>query len=522
MTESPDSGPAVSPMGAGPAAAARTSVGPATATPTGVDVVIPYYRDQSMLDRILAALRRQTDLAEAPRVIVADDGSPTPPVVPPEVTVVRQEDRGFRASAARHLGAQAGDGELILFLDGDTVPGPGYVAALLAALEQNPDLLVVGRRRYGRFADPDPADLSSSGHPTSSAVLPGRPAPDVVDVLPDPEWPAAFYAETDDLTRDDGGWRAGLWRGVLSAVCGLHRRLYDLAGGFDPDIVGYGGEDWDLAWRCEQVGGRLRYVPDAVAWHDGPDWGGRADAGDRPDELDHLAQKNAETARLAPLIASPLTRPAGGIFEVPLIAVRVQAVLAESGQPAARDGEATRGGAALQDGEAAQNGAAARDEAADVAGSGAVAATCASLLRWGDVAVTVDPATTDAAMIAELFAADPRVRLAAHDPWGAERLAGAGPRRRPEVLVDVLRPCALGALDPDRMRGLCPPAGSLTIDDDEGRVLARVRTSRALAREQIWGDRPGAPAAISAADVGVTRFGSAGSGVRLERVLGGW
>ncbi|MFN3338336.1 MAG: glycosyltransferase [Dietzia sp.] len=441
--------------------------------PVSVDVVIPYYLDQRMLDRILAALRRQTGLARPPRVIVADDGSPTPPTVPPGVTVVRQEDRGFRASAARHLGAGAGDGELILFLDGDTVPGPGYVATLLAELEQNPDLLVVGRRRYGRFADPASTDSANSNR---ADIDPADLEP--AEVLPDPAWPASFYAETDDLTRDEGGWRAGLWRGVLSAVFGLHRRLYDLSGGFDPDIVGYGGEDWDLAWRCEQVGGRLRHVPDAVAWHDGPDWGGRAE-----DDPGHLAQKNAETARLAPLIVSPLTRPAGGIFEIPLIAAHVLA---------------------------------------GNTGSGADAATCASLLRWADVAVTADPASSDAAEIAELFAADPRVRLAARGPWWEPGTQGAGPRRRPEVLVDILRPCALGALDPERLRALCPPGGSITLDDDEGRVLARVRTSRALAREQLWGERPGEPAAIPAADLGIRPFGADGAGVRLERILGGW
>ncbi|MDO8395701.1 MAG: glycosyl transferase, partial [Dietzia sp.] len=71
-------------------------------------------------------------------------------------------------------------------------------------------------------------------------------------------------------------------------------------------------------------------------------------------------------------------------------------------------------------------------------------------------------------------------------------------------------------------RALCPPVGSVTLDDDEGRVLARVRTSRALAREQLWGDRPGEPVAIPASDLGVTPFGADGTGVRLERILGGW
>ncbi|MDV7999917.1 glycosyltransferase [Rhodococcus sp. IEGM 1408] len=475
------------------------TVDPATAKPVTVDVVIPYYRDQRMLDRILAALRHQTGLAAPPRVIVADDGSPTPPAVPAGVTVVRQDDRGFRASAARHLGAGTGDGEVLLFLDGDTVPGPDYVAALLAALDGNPDLLVVGRRRYGRFAEPvedrprGDIDLDSDVHADIDADT------HVAEVLPDPDWPAAFYAETDGLTRGEGQSGAGLWRGVLSAVFGLHRRLYDVAGGFDPDIVGYGGEDWDLAWRCEQVGGRFRYVPEAVAWHDGPDWGGRAGAGGESDDPEHLAQKNAETARLAPLIANPLTRPAGGIFALPLVAVHIHAA---------------NGGAGFA-----------------VAGTGAVAATCASLLHWADVAVTVDPATagratadpatSDAAVIAELFAADPRVRLDPRGPWWEPGRAGAGPRRRPEVLVDIHRPCTLGALGLQRLRELCPSVGSVTLVD-EGRVLAQVRSSRALAREQVWGVSPGATAGIPASEVGVRPLGADGAGVRLERVLGGW
>lgn len=429
-----------------------------------VEVIIPYYRDQEMLDRILSALHGQAGLDRVGldgtgrarlRVIVADDGSPTPPDVPAGVTVVRQADQGFRASAARDLGARVGSGEILLFLDGDTVPSPDYVATMVAALADAPDLLVVGRRRYSRI--------------------------ETGEVLPDPAWPAAFYAETDDLAHGEG-----LWRGVLSAVCGLHRRLYDLAGGFDPEFVGYGGEDWDLAWRCEQAGGRLRHLPGAVAWHDGPDWAGRAAAGDRPDDPRHLAQKNAETARLAPLIASPLTRPAGGIFALPLIAVHVHAA-----QPA-------------------------------FAGTGSAAATCASLLRWADVSVTVDPAATDAEVIAGLFADDPRVVLGARNPWWLRGVQGVGPRRRPEILVDIHRPCALGDLPVERLRALCPPAGSVRVDDDEGRILAHVRSSRDLAREQEWGEQPPGRTRVAAEDLRVRPLVGDGTGVRLERVVGDW
>lgn len=465
-----------------------------------VDVVIPYYRDQPMLDRILAALRHQVGAPRGLRVIVADDGSPTPPRVPPEVTGVRQEDLGFRASAARHLGATAGSGEILLFLDGDTVPGPGYVAELCSVLAGQPDLLVVARRRYGRFAEAT-ADAAASAHPAADAAdedadtsaagaAPAHPA-EPVEILPDPLWPASFYAETDNLTRGDD-----TWRGVLSAACGMHRRLYELAGGFDPGIVGYGGEDWDLAWRCDQAGGRLLHVPDAVAWHDGPDWSGRG-ADTAAERARRLREKNAETARLAPLIASPLTRPPGAIFALPSIAVHVPA------------------------------------DAPDFSGTGTAAATCASLMTWGDVAVTVSQGGPDEQLIAELFRDDPRVSIAAPGRWDGpgDGSGGGGPRRRPPVLVDLHRPCALGTVDARRLRALCPPVGCLEIDDDDGRTLATVRSSRAVAREQEWGDAPGGPVTVALTSLADARhetvgFGSEGepegAGLRLERVLGGW
>lgn len=462
-----------------------------------VDVVIPYYRDQPMLDRILAALRDQVDAPRGLRVIVADDGSPTPPRLPPGVRVVRQEDRGFRASAARHLGATAGTGELLLFLDGDTVPGPRYVAELCAALDGQPDLLVVARRRYGRFRPDALPGTGTAAHPGAESAT-ARPT-ELAEILPDPPWPASFYTETANLTRGPD-----TWRGVLSAVCGMSRRLYELAGGFDPGIVGYGGEDWDLAWRCEQAGGRLLHVPEAVAWHAGPDWSGR-ETDSLEEQSRKLAEKNAETARLAPLIASPVTRPAGAIFALPSIAVHLHS------------------------------------DAQAFSGTGTAAATCASLLNWGDVAVTVAPGGPDAAVIAELFRDDPRVSVSAGPLWETRQWKtrlwersgseGAGPRRRPPVLVDIHRPCALGTLGARRVRALCPPVGSLEIDDDDGRTLATVRTSRAVAREWEWGDRAPGPVAVTASGLaGAGRGGPGfekvsdreGAGIRLERVLGGW
>ena len=261
-----------------------------------VAVVIPYYDGQRDLDLLLAALELQDAQAVGGfEVVVVDDGSPMPPRLgqrPYPIRTVRQDDLGFRASAARALGAVVTDAPVLVFLDADTVPTPGLLAALTQDVGAGPcGTLVVGRRRHADLGGWSPDRLRAW-------FVDGGDGP---TELGDPQWLADGYAQTDDLRRaDDRSYRF-----VISAVLALPRALYEAAGGFDPGFVGYGGEDWDLAHRAFLAGGDLLHVPDAVAWHDGPDLAGREDpAGLR-------AVKDAETLQLAHVLTDPLARGAG-------------------------------------------------------------------------------------------------------------------------------------------------------------------------------------------------------------------
>lgn len=242
----------------------------AAAPPPTVAVVVTHYEQPAQLARTLAALARQTHPVE--QVVVSDDGSATPPDVPPGVRLVCQEDRGFRAAAARNLGAVGATSDVLVFLDADTVPDPGFVAALVRRAAASPDVLAVGRRRH--------ADLSGDGRE-----------------LPEPQWLVDGYAASRDLLDADGR----SFRYVISAVLAVRRELFLDLGGFDEGFVGYGGEDWDLGYRAWNAGAVLVHERDALAWHDGPDWAGR------PEEQ---AAKDSETARLAAVIPEPLTRGA--------------------------------------------------------------------------------------------------------------------------------------------------------------------------------------------------------------------
>lgn len=241
-----------------------------------VSVVIPYFENPAGLHAILQALENQ-DYPGAIECVIADDGSAQAPQIPATsfpVTVVRQEDRGFRAAAARNLGARAATGEVLAFLDGDTVPRPQYLRHAVALTTQTPNALVVGTRVH--------AD--------------GK----------EPRWLRDAWTDTNHLAdADDSSWRF-----VISAVLTCSRSFFEQVGGFDETMVGYGGEDWEFAWRSWNRGALLWHSEQAIADHPDGDWGARTehDAG-------AIAQKNGESVMVAQRISHPMARPDHVVFE---------------------------------------------------------------------------------------------------------------------------------------------------------------------------------------------------------------
>ncbi len=187
------------------------------AEPPTVTVVVPYFEAQAELDLVLTGLTRQTHPLDRLQVVVADDGSDRPPDLGAatradggaELTValVRQDNRGFRAAAARNLGATAADGEVLLFLDGDTVPEPDYVRRLTQLPGLCPDALVVGRRRH--------ADLDGWSSTRLTGWLEGVGEPPAE--LEEPGWLRDAYRDTDQLLQAD----ERSYRHIISAVLGL-------------------------------------------------------------------------------------------------------------------------------------------------------------------------------------------------------------------------------------------------------------------------------------------------------------
>ncbi|WP_181062728.1 glycosyltransferase family 2 protein [Pseudoclavibacter sp. RFBG4] len=268
--------------------AAGTDAGAGGPAPRSVSVIVVHFEQQAELDRTLAALARQTHPSEQLELIVVDDGSREAPRVPAGVRLLVQEDLGFRAGAARNLGARAATGDVLCFLDADTAPEPEYVSRMAALPSLLPEAVVAGHRKH--------ADFAGAGVDAEAAIEAAGPEHE----LEEPAWLADAYRDSRMLLdADDRSYRF-----VIGAVFSCTRWFFDQTGGFDEDFLGYGGEDWEWAHRAWLAGAVLAYEPAAVAWHDGPDWAGRTAA-----DADSQVHKNNETLLLSRKIGVDGSRP---------------------------------------------------------------------------------------------------------------------------------------------------------------------------------------------------------------------
>ena len=116
-----------------------------------ISVIVATYNREDALDAVLRGFSRQADRDF--EVVVADDGSG--PATAQAVATwaarggfplahVRHEDRGFRLAEIRNRAIVKSGGELCIFLDGDCIPRPDFVAAHRRLAE--PGWFVAGNR----------------------------------------------------------------------------------------------------------------------------------------------------------------------------------------------------------------------------------------------------------------------------------------------------------------------------------------------------------------------------------------
>lgn len=249
-------------------------------------VVIRSRDEAPRLRLTLTSLVAQAGLDE---VVVVDDGSrdDTPAVLGaaaatlPLVTVRHSASEG--RSAAANAGAHAATGDLLIFLDGDTLAGPGLVAAHCAAHGRPEDRVGRGQTwhlRCTRFlSDPERGAFwpheAARGERMSAVERQGlrvtaaqiRKDFEAVARRAEPGvYPGAAPRRLHEIEMgalEGGGAR--LWAAASGSNLSVRRERFLAVGGFDPAIDL--NEHRELAYRLCQAGARMSAVDDARSYH---------------------------------------------------------------------------------------------------------------------------------------------------------------------------------------------------------------------------------------------------------------
>ncbi len=220
-----------------------------------ISVIVTTYNREDALEAVLRSLARQTDADF--EVIVADDGSGAATAAngrglegesrPPGRACLAR-GRGFRAAEIRNRAVLASRGGYCIFLDGDCIVRPDFVA------------------NHRRLAEP-------GSFVTGNRILLSRDLTAKVlrEKLSPESWSfAGWFAE-----RCRGGvnrlsallhlplgplrrLRQGEWRGARSCNLAIWRSDLDRVDGFDADYSGWGKEDSDIIVRLLHAGVRRK------------------------------------------------------------------------------------------------------------------------------------------------------------------------------------------------------------------------------------------------------------------------
>jgi glycosyltransferase involved in cell wall biosynthesis len=233
-----------------------------------LSLIVTTYNRPDALAAVLAGLLAQDDRGF--EVLIADDGSrdDTRMLVerfardaPLRIAHVWQEDRGFRAGAARNLAFLQARGDYLVFLDGDCVPRPDFVARHRGLAERG--WMVAGNRIL--LSEPFTRDVLERRLPIHAWTM---------AQWRDAHRRGAINRTAPLRTLPLGPLRrlgARRWERVRTCNLGLWAADFRAVNGFDEDYGGWGFEDSDLAVRLLNLGVRRKYGAFATGvlhlWH---------------------------------------------------------------------------------------------------------------------------------------------------------------------------------------------------------------------------------------------------------------
>ncbi|WP_416395595.1 MULTISPECIES: glycosyltransferase family 2 protein [unclassified Curtobacterium] len=228
-------------------------------------------------DLTTRAVRAVLDDGAADRVVVVDNGSTDDSVavlrrdLPEATVIVRASNGGFAAGA--NAGIRHADADVVVLLNNDADPAPGFVAALRDHLDAAPAAVAAVTGRIvlaGRWSR-----LPAHAAPPAGRALRDH---DGRTWVPDPDGEVRLNSTGVRVDRDGNGadrdWFAPADHpaerdvfGFSGGASALRVAALEDVGLLDESLFMY-YEDTELAWRLRRRGWRVEYAADAVVEHD--------------------------------------------------------------------------------------------------------------------------------------------------------------------------------------------------------------------------------------------------------------
>lgn len=211
---------------------------------THIDTVVLTWNDGPLLETAVRSALVQDGVIQ--HVVVIDNASDDQLTLraTENVTVVRNaENRGV--AAGRNQGVELGSAPLILLLDSDAELTPGCAAALVAALDADPDAALAAPVFVGQ-----PAEASAGRKPSIARKLARG---------------LGLTASYGRARHDDGAceWPVDFAIGACQLI---RRDAWDAVGGLDESYF-YGPEDLDFCLRLRDHGFHVVQTAAAVCHH---------------------------------------------------------------------------------------------------------------------------------------------------------------------------------------------------------------------------------------------------------------
>lgn len=200
-----------------------------------ISVVVPAYNAADTINRCLESLAHQTLPRESYETIVVDDGSldGTGARVQAHdgVRLLTQDHAG--PAAARNLGSQHAQGDIVLFTDADCEPAPAWIEQMVIP-----------------FLDARVVGVKGAYLTRQQEVVPR-----FVQLEYEDKYDHMAQEEFIDF--------------IDTYAAGYRRDVFLTNGGFDPAFPVASVEDQELSFRLAEQGHRLVFMPEALVYH----WG---------------------------------------------------------------------------------------------------------------------------------------------------------------------------------------------------------------------------------------------------------